>query len=318
MKIVILDGYTANPGDLSWNGLKELGELTVYDRTPPEEIVHRIGDAGVVLVNKAPITRAVLDACPGLKYIGVLATGYNVVDTEAAKERHIPVCNIPGYSTAAVAQLVFALLLEICHHAGAHSEAVHQMRWTKCRDFAFWDFPLIELAGKTLGIIGFGSIGRTVAAAARAFGMKILIYTRTRRETEKTQTDYVSLEELLTGSDVISLHCPFNTETQSLINRRTIALMKDGAILINTARGQIINEADVAEALNSGKLYAAGVDVVSAEPVGEDNPLLTAKNCFITPHIGWAPKECRIRLIAITVENLRAFTAGRPVNVVNP
>jgi glycerate dehydrogenase len=318
MKIVILDGYTANPGDLSWDGLRELGELTVYDRTPAEAVVSRIGDAEAVLVNKVPLTRAVIAACPGLRYIGVLATGYNVVDIEAARERRIPVCNIPGYSTAAVAQLVFALLLEICHHTGAHSEAVHQMRWTNCGDFAFWDFPLIELAGKTLGIIGFGSIGRTVAAAAGAFGMKILICTRTRRETETLPAAYTDLEGLLAGSDVVSLHCPLNAETRDLINRRTIALMKDGAILINTARGPVINEADVAEALNSGKLYAAGVDVVSAEPIREDNPLLKAKNCFITPHIGWAPKECRIRLIAVTGENLRAFMAGKPVNVVNP
>jgi glycerate dehydrogenase len=316
MKIVILDGYTANPGDLSWDALTALGDLTVYDRTPPEEIIPRIGDAGAALVNKAPITRAVIAACPKLTYIGVLATGYNVVDIEAAKERRIPVCNIPGYSTAAVAQLVFALLLEICHHAGAHSDAVHQTRWTNCGDFAFWDFPLIELAGKTLGVIGFGSIGRTVAAIAQAFGMKVLICTRTRREAEKA--DYVGLEELLARSDVVSLHCPLNTETQGLINKRTIALMKDGAVLINTARGPVINEADVAEALNSGKLYAAGVDVVSAEPIKGDNPLLTAKNCFITPHIGWAPKECRARLIAVAGENLRAFIAGKPVNVVNP
>jgi glycerate dehydrogenase len=318
VKIVILDAHTANPGDLSWDGLKALGELTVYDRTSEGEIVSRIGAAEAVLVNKTPIAPATLEACPHIRYIGVLATGYNIVDTAAARERGIPVCNIPDYSSAAVAQLVFALLLEICHHPGAHSDAVHAGRWTRSKDFAFWDYPLMELAGKTLGIIGFGRIGQTVAVLARAFGMKVLAHSRNRREERQALAAQVPLDKLLAESDVVSLHCPLNPETQGLINQRTIALMKDGAILINTARGPVIVEEDVAAALNSGKLSAAGVDVVSAEPIRADNPLLSAKNCIITPHIGWAPLECRARLINIAVENLRAFIAGAPVNVVNP
>ncbi|MDR1949303.1 MAG: D-2-hydroxyacid dehydrogenase [Spirochaetaceae bacterium] len=317
MKIVILDGHTANPGDLSWDGFKALGELTVYDRTPDAEIPFRIGSAEAVLVNKAPITRTVLEACPSIRYIGVLATGYNIVDTAAAGERGIPVCNIPDYSTAAVAQLVFALLLEICHHPGAHSDAVHAGRWTRSRDFAFWDYPLTELAGKTLGIIGFGRIGQTVAVLGRAFGMKVLACSRSRREAGENLAAYVTLEKLLAESDVVSLHCPLSEDTQGLINQKTIALMKNGAILINPARGPVIVEEEVAAALNSGKLSAAGVDVVSAEPIRADNPLLSAKNCIITPHIGWAPLECRARLINIAEENLRAFIAGAPVNVVN-
>lgn len=319
MKIVILDAYTANPGDLSWKELEGLGDLTVYERTPitdETEIRMRIADADIVLTNKTPLSAKTIVSAEKLKYIGVLATGYNIVDTAAAKSRGIPVTNIPAYSTAATAQLAIALLLEICHHVGHHSDAVHNGRWESSEDFAFWDYPLMELAGKTFGVIGFGRIGQTTARIAHALGMKILAFVRSPK-TVDFPVEYVSLDELYARSDVLSLHCPQTPETMGLINRESLAKMKTGAILLNNARGGVIVERDVADALNSGKLYAAGVDVASTEPISGDNPLLSAKNCIITPHISWAPKESRMRLLNMVAGNVRAFLEGNPVNVVN-
>lgn len=319
MKIVILDGYTENPGDLSWDALREFGELTVYDRTPyeDEEIARRIGDAEIVFTNKVPISRSTLKACPNVKYISVLATGYNIVDGKAAAERGIPVSNVPAYGTDSVGQFAIALLLELCHHVAHHSEAVHQGRWEINPDWCFWDYPLIELAGKTMGIIGFGRIGQTTGRIAKALGMKVLAYSRSVREEGKAIADYVDLDTLLASSDVIALHCPLFPETEGIINKENIAKMKDGVIIINNSRGQLVVEQDLADALNSGKVYAAGLDVVSAEPIRGDNPLLKAKNCLITPHISWAPKESRQRIMDCSRDNLKAFLAGRPVNVVN-
>lgn len=317
MKIVILDGYTENPGDLSWEGFERLGTLTVYDRTEPGEIVSRIGDAEAVIINKCPITAETMDACPELRYVGVLATGYNVVDVAAAKERHIAVTNIPTYGTTAVAQMVFAHLLAICQHVEAHSQAVHQGEWNTNPDWCFWNYPLVELAGKTMGIVGFGRIGQTVAGIARALGMSVLAFDHHETETGRALAQYVSLEELLRRSDVISMHCPLFPETERMINRDTIAQMKDGVYFINTSRGQLVDEQALADALNSGKVAHAGLDVVYTEPIRTDNPLLKAKNCFITPHIAWAPKESRKRLMDIAVDNLAQFAAGTPVNVVN-
>ncbi len=318
MKIVILDGYTENPGDLSWSGMEQFGEVTVYDRTPQELIIHRIGDADAVYTNKTPLSKSTLEACPGIKYIGVLATGYNVVDIEAAKERGIPVSNIPSYGTEAVAQFTIALLLELCHHIGDHSRSVMAGDWTRSEDFCYWNYPLTELAGKTMGIIGFGRIGQAVAKIAQALGMKILAYSRTREEGLETETcRYAELDELLANSDVISLHCPLHPDTQGMINKETIAKMKDHVMILNSSRGPLIVEEDLKEALNSGKVGGAAVDVVSAEPMKEDNPLLKARNCIITPHIAWAPKETRQRLMDIAVDNLRAYAEGCPQNVVN-
>jgi glycerate dehydrogenase len=313
--IVILDGYTENPGDLSWEGFEKLGDVTVYDRTDAKDILSRIGSADIVITNKTPLSKETIDRAPKVKYIGVLATGYNVVDTQAAKEKGIPVCNIPTYGTDAVAQFAFALLLEIAHHVQHHSDAVKQGRWANCPDFCFWDYPLIELAGKTMGLIGYGRIGQSVARIARAFGMQVIAYDS--YQDPKQQDVYVSLDELLNRSDVISLHCPLFEQTKGIINKDTIAKMKDGVIILNNSRGPLIVEQDLADALNSGKVYAAGLDVVSSEPIREDNPLLTAKNCLITPHISWAPKESRQRLMDIAVENLKAFLSGKSQNVVN-
>jgi glycerate dehydrogenase len=324
MKVVVLDGYAMNPGDLSWKGLEEAGkalgipiQCDIYDRTPAEEVVTRIAGAEVILTNKAIISKQIITASPSLAYIGELATGYNNIDVKAARERNIPVSNVPGYSTDSVVQMVFALLLEICHHSGAHNEAVHAGRWTRCPDFAFWEYPLMELKGKTFGIIGLGSIGRSVARVAGAFGMKVIASSRSVTEEGKKWADYVSLEELFANADVISLHCPEFPETRGMINKDSIGKMKDGVIIINTARGGLVVEADLAEALNRGKVFAAGVDVLSSEPAKADNPLLAAKNCVITPHIAWAPKEARQRLMDITVQNFRAFLEGKPENVVN-
>lgn len=321
MKIVILDGYTENPGDLSWEGFERLGELTVYDRTPvgeEDEIRKRIGEAEIVITNKTPLTRGTIEACPQIRYIGALSTGYNVIDIVAAAKRGIPVSNIPGYATEAVAQLTFALLLDICQHAASHSQAVHEGRWSACPDFCFWDYPMMELAGKTFGVIGFGSIGQAAGRLANAFGMKVLAYAPHRKpELESEMCRYGELDEVLAGADVVSLHCPLFPSTEGLINRETIARMKDGVIILNTGRGPLIVEQDLADALNSGKVYAAGLDVVSVEPIREDNPLLKARNCLITPHIAWASRETRQRLMDTAVGNLRAFLAGEPVNVVN-
>ena len=316
MKIVVLDGDRENPGDLSWDGLSALGDLTVYDKPVGEaETVKRIGDAEIVFTNKTLLTKAVLDACPHVKYIGVLATGYNVVDCEAAKEKGIPVTNIPAYGTMAVSQYAIAMLLEICNRVGHHAEAVAQGRWHG--DWCFWDHPLMELDGKTMGIIGFGRIGRQTGRIAKAMGMNILAYNPSQCEEGRAIGTYVELEELLEKSDVISLHCPLFPETKGIINQQTIEKMKDGVILINTARGPLIVEQDLADALNRGKVAAAAVDVVSEEPIRAENPLLKAKNCFITPHIAWASKESRRRIMDCAVENIKAYLAGKPVNVVN-
>ena len=318
MKIVILDGYTENPGDLSWEGFAALGELTVYERTAAADIVPRIGDAEIVYTNKTPITAETLAVCPNLRYIGLLATGYNVVDVAAAKARGVAVTNIPTYGTAAVAQFAIAMLLEICHHVAHHSDAVHAGRWTANPDWCFWDYPLIELDGKTMGIIGFGRICQATGRIARALGMRVLAYDSRPSDAGRAIAEYVPLDELLANSDVISLHCPLFPETEGIVNKANIARMKDGVILLNNSRGPLVVEQDLSDALNSGKVYAAGLDVVSTEPIRPDNPLLKAKNCFITPHISWAPRESRQRLMDIAVENLRAFLAGAPVNVVNP
>ncbi|MEG0648231.1 MAG: D-2-hydroxyacid dehydrogenase [Oscillospiraceae bacterium] len=317
MKIVVLDGYTENPGDLSWSELEKLGELTVYDRTPPEKIVERIGNAEVVIVNKTPISHDTLEKCQSICYIGVLATGYNVIDTVAAKNRGIPVCNIPTYGTASVAQFAIGLLLEICHHIGAHSDSVHRGEWENNVDWCYWNYPLIELDGKTLGVIGFGRIGQSTGKIAGALGMKVLAYDSYPNESGSKVGEYVNMERLLKESDVIALHCPLFPETENLINKNTIEKMKDGVIILNNSRGQLIVEQDLADALNSGKVYAAALDVVSSEPIQKNNPLLKAKNCIITPHISWAAKEPRERIMAMTVDNLKAFLDEKPVNVVN-
>ena len=320
MKIVVTDGYAENPGDLSWEPLRAFGELTVYDRVAPddeEEMLRRIGDADIAVTNKGVVSKKVIDACPNLKLIAVQATGYNVIDIAYAKEKGIPVCNVPVYGTRSVSQFAIALLLEICMHVGDHAEAVQAGRWAACADFCFWDTPLIELAGMTMGIIGFGRIGRQVGRIARAMGMRVLAYSRTETEEGRAIAEYVPLDTLLAEADVISLHCPLFPETAGIINRESIAKMKDGAILINNSRGGLIVEQDLADALNCGKLCAAGLDVASEEPIRADNPLLHAKNCIVTPHISWAAKQCRVRILEQTVENVKAFLAGKPVNVVN-
>ena len=317
MKIIVLDGYAANPNDLSWQPIADLGELTVYDRTPPELAAARIGDAEAVLTNKVVIDDEVMAACPNLRYIGELATGYNNIDVAAARRRGICVCNIPAYSTDSVAQLTFALLLEICLHVGLHSDSVHAGDWTRCPDFAYWKTPLIELSGRTIGIIGFGRIGRAVGRIAAALGMKVLCYSRhVPSEPLPEGCRLSTLDGIFTQSDVISLHCPLNDDSRGLISRDAIARMKDGVIILNTGRGPLVDEQALADALNAGKVYAAGVDVVSSEPIAADNPLLTAKNCVITPHIGWAPFAARRRLMDIAADNLRAFVSGSPVNAV--
>ena len=319
MKIVILDGYTENPGDLSWAQLEALGELTVYDRTPSDEdeIIRRIGDAEIVMTNKTPLTEKVLNACTNIKYITVLATGYNVVDTACARAKGIPVSNVPTYGTAAVGQFAIALLLEICHHVAHHSQAVHEGRWEHAEGWCFWDYPLIELDGKTLGIIGFGRIGQQTGRIAKALGMTVLASGSRPTESGRAIAEYVEQAELFARADVIALHCPLFPETQGIINKDSIAKMKDGVIIINNSRGGLIVEQDLADALNSGKVAAAGLDVVSTEPIRGDNPLLTAKNCIITPHISWASKEARERIMACTEQNVRAYISGSPVNVIN-
>lgn len=318
-RIIVLDGYTENPGDLSWAGLEALGELTVYDRTPADKAAARIGGADIVYTNKTPITRATLGACPNIKMVSVLATGYNVVDVAACKEKGIPVTNIPAYGTAAVGQFAIALLLEICHRVGHHSEAVHQGRWENSADWCFWDYPLIELADKTLGIIGFGRIGQATGKIAKALGMRVIAHDSDPSDAGRAIVDaYVELDTLLRDADVIALHCPLFPATQGIINKENIAKMKDGVIILNNSRGPLIVEQDLADALDCGKVYAAGLDVVSCEPIRGDNPLLTARNCFITPHISWATRESRRRLMEIAVENCAAFLRGAPQNVVNP
>jgi glycerate dehydrogenase len=321
MKIVVLDGYTLNPGDLSWDGIKKFGELTVHDRTDflPKIIIDTIGNADIVFTNKTPLPKEVLENVPTVKFIGVLATGYNVVDTVAAKELGIKVANIPSYGTASVAQFTMALLLEMCHHVGAHAHSVNKGSWTACPDFCYWNYPLIELEGKNFGIIGFGRIGQATAKIAQAFGLNVLAYNRSKDESLESSTcKYVSLDELLQQSDFISLHCPLFESTKGIINKDTIAKMKTGVMIINTSRGPLVVEQDLADALNNNKVARAAVDVVSAEPITADNPLLTAKNCIITPHIAWAPKEARSRLMNVAVNNLESFLNGNPINIVNP
>ena len=321
MKIVVLDGYTENPGDLSWGGLEQLGDVTVYDRTSYTEsplIAERIGDAEIVVMNKTPISRATLDKCPNIKLIAVLATGYNVVDIAYAKEKGIPVCNVPNYGGYSVSQFAIALLLEICHHIGHHDETVKAGKWEHCADWCYWDYPLIELAGKTYGLLGCGNIGVHTAAIASALGMHVIAYDmRQRDEALQLGVEYVSLDELFARSDVLGLQMPLFPFNTGIINRENIAKMKDGVIIINNSRGQMVVEQDLADALNSGKVAAAGLDVVSTEPIRGDNPLLTAKNCILTPHISWAPRESRQRIMDTTAENVKAFLAGSPVNVVN-
>ena len=320
MKIVVLDGYTLNPGDLSWDGIENFGNLTVFDRTnnEPKDIIKAIGDAEIIFTNKTILNQEVLEKTPAVKYIGVLATGYNVVDIVAAKKLGITVTNIPTYGTVAVAQMTFALLLEMCHHVWDHSEAVKKGDWTNSIDFCFWNSPLIELSGKTMGLIGFGRIGQATAKVAQAFGLNVLAYDNYQDpKLENEFCKYVDLDELLSKSDIISLHCPLNESTQGIINKDNISKMKDGVMIINTSRGPLIVEKDLKNALNSGKVSGAAVDVVSKEPIEADNPLLEAKNCIITPHIAWAPKESRSRLMNTATDNLKAFIEGTPVNVVN-
>ena len=320
MKIVILDGYTENPGDLSWGTLESLGEVIIYDRTAYEEsplIAERIGDADIAVTNKTPISRATMDACPNLKAISMLATGYNVIDTDAATEKGITVMNIPTYGTQIVGQYAVGLLLEICSHYGHHAEAVKEGRWEHCDDWCFWDYPLIELYGKTAGIIGLGRIGQATAKILGSLNMKVLAYDAHQSAEGQRLAEYVSLDELYARSDVIFLHCPLFPETEKMINAASIAKMKDGVILINNSRGQLVDEQDLADALNSGKVYAAGLDVLSTEPVLGDNPLLSAKNAIITPHISWAAKEARQRIMDTVADNIRSFIDGSPINVVN-
>ena len=317
MKIVVLDGYAANPGDLSWDELAALGSLTVYDRTAAKEITARIADAEIVFTNKTPLTAETLAQCSKLRFIGVLATGYNIVDVQKAKEQGVVVCNVPAYSTMSVAQMTFALLLELCSHVGEHSEAA-KGRWVDSPDFSFQVAPLTEISGKTLGIIGFGRIGQAVGKIAAAFGMKVLASGSRPTEQGSAIAQYVTLDELWAQSDIISLHCPLLPQTEQIINKNTIAKMKDGVMILNTGRGALVDEQALADALHSGKVAGAGLDVLKNEPPKKDCPLLTAPNCYITPHIAWAPKESRQRLMNVTVENLRQFLAGTPVNVVDP
>ena len=320
MKIVVLDGYTENPGDLSWDALAQLGELTVYDRTDPRDealIISRMAGAELVFTNKTPITRAAIDACPRLRFIGILATGYNVVDCAYAREKGVPVSNVPAYGTASVSQFSIALLLELCHHIGHHDRAVHEGRWERCADWCFWDYPLIELEGKTMGIIGFGRIGQAEGRIARALGMRVLAHDLHPTDAGRELADYVDLDTLYARADVISLHCNLTPENTGMICAASIEKMKDGVLIVNNARGQLVNEADLAAALESGKVAGAALDVVSTEPIRGDNPLLHAKNCILTPHISWAPIESRQRIMDCTVENAKAFLNGTPTNVVN-
>lgn len=317
MKIVILDGHAVNPGDLSWDCFKQFGDVTVYERTDYSQAAQHIGNAEIVLTNKTPITEELLNTCTNLRLVCVLATGYNVVDCEATRRRGIPVCNVPDYSTNAVAQFTFSLLLELCNRVGYHDHVVHRGDWTACPDFCFWNTPQMELAGKTLGIIGFGRIGRAVGRIAKAMGMEVIAYNRSRHPEGETIGEYVDFDTLLKRADIVSLHCPLTPESSGMINAETLSKMKDGAILLNTARGALLNEKDVAEALHQGKLGGVAADVVSCEPIAADNPLLTAPNCIITPHMAWAPIETRQRILDCTVASIQGFLDGAPVNTVN-
>jgi len=318
MKIVVLDGHTLNPGDLSWKPLQALGDVIIYDRTNEKQIINRIGDAQVIFTNKTPITREILDKISSVKFIGVLATGYDVVDYNYAKKLGILVSNIPAYSTQSVSQMVFALLLEICNQVGEHSSKVKNGKWAKSKDFCFWDHNLIELSGKTLGIIGFGKIGKNTAKIANAFGMKVITYTRSvDKSLEHDMLKFVDIDELYKKSDVISIHSPLSDENKYFISKSSISKMKDGVILINTARGALINESDLKEALELNKIYYAAIDVLEKEPAIINNPLLNVKNIFITPHIAWATKASRQRLMQSAVNNLKNYINGTPINIVN-
>ncbi len=314
MKIKVLDGYGLNPGDLSWKGFEMLGECTVYDRTYPEQILKRAAEAEVLITNKTVLTAEIMKALPKLKYIGILATGYNVVDVKAAKELGIIVTNIPAYSTNSVAQMVFAHILAITQRVEYYTQENRKGRWTNCNDFCYWNTPLIELADKQIGIVGFGNTGQATARIALAFGMKVLVYTSKKVEQLPAGVTKTSMDDLFRNCDIVSLHCPLTDTTKNLVNAKYLKLMKPSAILINTGRGPLVNEKDLADALNNGTIYAAGLDVLSTEPPTVDNPLLTAKNCYITPHIAWATKEARLRLMDVAVENLRSFLSGTVVN----
>ena len=318
MEIVVLDGYTLNPGDLAWDEIKALGDLKVYDRTSSDQILDRIGNAEIVYTNKTPLTKEIFENAPNIKFVGVLATGYNVVDIEAAKENDIVVSNIPTYGTRSVAQMVFALLLELCHHVRLHSDAVKNGEWSRSEDFCFWKTPLIELADKVMGIVGLGRIGTQVAEIAASFGMRVLAMdAKIEAGQQRDGIEMVEMDDLLKNADVVSLHCPLFPETQGIINKDSLAKMKDSAFLINTSRGPLVVEEDLTEALDNGVIAGAALDVLSVEPPEENNPLYKAKNCLITPHISWATKEARGRLMHIAATNLEAFIAGKPVNVVN-
>jgi glycerate dehydrogenase len=317
MKMVVLDSYTLNPGDLSWEPLKKLVPCEFYDRCEEDEVVLRSRDAEMMLTNKVPITRNDIQALPKLQYIGVTATGYNIVDVAAARERKITVTNVPAYGTRSVAQATIALLLEFTNHAGHHAQTVRDGKWSKCPDFCYWDYPLIELDGLTLGVVGFGRIGRAVAELGAAFGMKVLVHSRKRPTDLSPQMNAVDLDTLFRESDVITLHCPLTPETNHMVNAKQLSLMKPSAFLLNTSRGQLIDELALAEALNSGGIAGAGLDVLSVEPPPADNPLLRAKNCIITPHQAWATRAARSRLLDVSMANVRAFLAGKPQNVVS-
>lgn len=314
MRIVVLDGYGLNPGDLSWDAMKELGDLTVYDRTSPCELLQRAAEADVLITNKTVITKDDLQKLPSVKYIGVLATGYNIVDIEAAKERGIVVTNIPAYSTKSVAQMVFAHILNITQRVGHYAHANKNGRWDQNPDFCYWDTNLIELDGKSIGIIGLGNTGYATSQIALSFGMKVYAYTSKHQFQLPVGIHKLELDELFKTCDIISLHCPLTPSTKEIVNKERLALMKPTAIIINTGRGPLVNEQDLADALNEGKIAAAGVDVLSTEPPKADNPLLKAKNCFITPHIAWATKEARVRLMDIAVNNLKSFKQGKVIN----
>ncbi len=317
MNIVVLDGYTCNPGDLSWEDLRALGSCAIYDRTPDGEVAARARDAEIVLTNKIVLDRAVIAALPKLRYIGVLATGYNIVDVGAARERAIVVTNVPEYGTPTVAQATFALLLELTNHLGHHAQTVREGRWSASPDFCYWDYPLVELAGLTLGVVGLGRIGRAVARIALAFGMTALAYDRYPPQPVPDEVRLVDLDALFRQSDVVTLHCPLTDENRGLVNAARLGLMKPTAFLLNTARGGLVVDDDLARALDEGRLAGAGLDVLSVEPPPRDHPLLTARNCLVTPHIAWATRAARARLIHTAVENIRAFLGGQPVNVVN-
>jgi glycerate dehydrogenase len=318
MRIVVLDGYTLNPGDLTWSELEEFGKVVLYDRTPKDKIYERSVEADILFTNKTPLDGAILNKLPSLKYIGVLATGYNVIDTETAKKNNVVVSNVPGYGTTSVVQMTFALLLELCLHVQQHSDSVKKGQWSDSADFCYWNHPLVELAGKTMGIIGFGNIGEGVGDVATAFGMNILGASKQRTDqSHRKNFRWTDIPELLEASDVVSIHCPLLPETKGLINKESLKKMKRSAFLLNTSRGPIIIDEDLADALNEGVIAGAGLDVLSIEPPSKDNPLFKAKNCIITPHIAWATKEARVRLMDIAINNLSAFLSGNPVNVVN-